>query len=132
MRAPNVHLLQMRDAAVARRHGDVLELDVHVVFRYKPPFQSAFFLSNNSFAFFRLRRSKGVGQKGLRGGFDFTIEELAAVRLAGCDFKRHDMALHCTAAKKRQQAGSNRTGNRRRRGTGRGRDEMRGVAPGPR
>ena len=29
--APDVNLFQVADTAVARRHGDVLELDVHVV-----------------------------------------------------------------------------------------------------
>lgn len=33
--AADVHLLQMADAAVARRHGDVFELDVHVVLGWK-------------------------------------------------------------------------------------------------
>ena len=31
VRAPDVHLVEMADAAVARGHGDILELDVHVV-----------------------------------------------------------------------------------------------------
>lgn len=32
MASPNVDLVEMRDAAVASGDGDVLELDVHVVF----------------------------------------------------------------------------------------------------
>lgn len=34
MAAPNVDLIKMTDSAVARRHGDVFELDVHIVFGY--------------------------------------------------------------------------------------------------
>lgn len=31
MRTTNIHLVEMADAAVARRHSDILELHVHVV-----------------------------------------------------------------------------------------------------
>lgn len=32
MASPNVHLVEMRDAAVARRDGNILELNVHIIF----------------------------------------------------------------------------------------------------
>lgn len=35
MAAPDVDLIEMGDAAVARGHGDVLQLDVHVVFGFQ-------------------------------------------------------------------------------------------------
>lgn len=34
MTAADVDLIEMTDSAVARRYGDVLELDIHVVFGY--------------------------------------------------------------------------------------------------
>ena len=34
MTPPNINLIEMRDAAVAGGDGDVLELDVHVIFGY--------------------------------------------------------------------------------------------------
>jgi hypothetical protein len=35
MRTTDVDLIEMADAAVARGHSDILELDVHVVFSYR-------------------------------------------------------------------------------------------------
>jgi len=35
MRAPYIHLVEMADSPVARRHSDILKLDVHVVFGCK-------------------------------------------------------------------------------------------------
>lgn len=35
MAAPDIHILQVRDAAVAGGHGDVLELGVAVVFCFE-------------------------------------------------------------------------------------------------
>lgn len=35
MASPNVDLIKMRDATIAGSNGDVLQLDVHVVFGYR-------------------------------------------------------------------------------------------------
>lgn len=35
MTAPNINLIEMRYTAIARGDGDILELDVHVVFGFE-------------------------------------------------------------------------------------------------
>lgn len=70
--ASNVDLLQMADSPVARRHGDVFELDIHVVFGYS--------ISQHM-------------QKGRDQTVSRTLNELAAVGLARGDLQGHNMAL---------------------------------------
>ena len=42
MRASDVDLIEMADATVARSNGDILELNVHVVFSYSTRRSAAF------------------------------------------------------------------------------------------
>lgn len=73
MAAPNVHLFQMRHATVAGSHSYVLQLNIHIILSCKS-----------------LAGSMGV----VRADCKHTLDKLAAVNLAGGDFKRDDVALH--------------------------------------
>jgi hypothetical protein len=79
MAAANVDLFEMGDAAVARGHCDVLELNVHVILRCT-----------------WISIATRVGNQGNRR----TFEELSAVDLARSDLDGNDMPLHAVSAAK--------------------------------
>lgn len=82
MRTPDVHLVEMAHPPIARGDGDVLELNVHVVFGCNARVRSA--PSSN----IRPKGKCGVGDLRAR-----TFEELAAIHLARGDLEGNDMAL---------------------------------------
>lgn len=80
MAAANVDLLEMADTSVACGDGDVLELDVHVVF--------------GCFGEVELEGElRARGERELRNQCQPTFDQLAAVCLAGCDLEGDDVAL---------------------------------------
>lgn len=98
MASPNVHLVEMRDAAVARRDGDILELNVHIIFGcYAAQSSVIHFLVYQTLCRHMARYVMGPGTlrsaKEQWNGAGGTFEQLSSVDLSGCDLESDDVAL---------------------------------------
>lgn len=93
--AANINLIEMGDTAIASCNGDVLQLDVHVVLgccENMVSVESRKTDTSESCLIDWLSKIKSSLQDFEKHG-SHTFQKLPPVHDAGCDLKRHDMAL---------------------------------------